>query len=119
MKSFIDRTNALMLVRGEKERFLSGGNISVSEYIHNGEMIFSQMFPHYSKTDLFVYLETEAKNALMDFVLQTRILASGIEPIIGFFLAKKNSAELIRSIIIGKIHNLPSEQIRKTLTKIY
>ena len=56
---------------------------------------------------------------LLSFVKASRWNPLGIEPIIGYLLAKENEIRLIRIIMVGKINNLPAETIRERLRDVY
>lgn len=56
---------------------------------------------------------------LLSFVKASRWNPLGIEPIIGYLLAKENEIRIIRIIMVGKVNNLPSQIIRERLRDVY
>lgn len=56
---------------------------------------------------------------LLGFVRDARWNPGGIEPIIGYLLAKENEIRIIRIIMVGKINNLPADTIRERLRDVY
>lgn len=58
-------------------------------------------------------------NYLLDYVRAAKANPFGIEPILGYLLAKENEIKLIRIIMVGKINNIPTEKIRERLRDVY
>lgn len=56
---------------------------------------------------------------LLGYAKAARWNPLGIEPIIGYLLAKENEVRIIRIIMVGKINNLPSHTIRERLRDVY
>lgn len=56
---------------------------------------------------------------LLNYVRAARWNPQGIEPIIGYLLAKENEIKLIRIIMVGKINKLPVLNIRERLRDVY
>jgi V/A-type H+-transporting ATPase subunit C len=56
---------------------------------------------------------------LLGFVRAARWNPGGIEPIIGYLLAKENEIRIIRIIMVGKINNMPTDTIRERLRDVY
>ena len=58
-----------------------------------------------------------------DYILQefrkAKYFNSGIEPLVGFYLAKENEIKTVRFILIGKKNHVDSEQIRGRLRASY
>ena len=67
---------------------------------------------------LAVY-EKLADNYLMDYIKPAKYLVFGVEPLIGYLLAKEHEMKLIRIIVIGKLNHLPIENIRERLRDTY
>ncbi|MBD3181225.1 V-type ATP synthase subunit C [Candidatus Poribacteria bacterium] len=55
----------------------------------------------------------------MDFIRKAKYMVFGVEPIIGYLLAKEHEMKLIRIIVIGKLNDLPSDAIKERLRKTY
>ncbi len=58
-------------------------------------------------------------NFLLDYVRSKRWSPLGLEPVIGYLLAKENEIRLIRIVMVGKINNLSAEKIRERLRDVY
>lgn len=56
---------------------------------------------------------------LLGFARAARWNPDGIEPIIGYLLAKENEIRIIRIIMVGKINNMPTDSIRERLRDVY
>ncbi|HZJ83568.1 MAG TPA: V-type ATPase subunit, partial [Clostridia bacterium] len=71
------------------------------------------------KTGSLTRFERMMDDFLLDYVRDARWNPMGIEPIIGFLLAKENEIRIIRIIMVGKINNLPAHSIRERLRDVY
>lgn len=73
----------------------------------------------YNETGSLSVYERLMDDFLLDYVKAARWNPLGIEPIIGYLLAKENEVRIIRIIMVGKINNLPAEIIRERLRDVY
>ena len=64
-------------------------------------------------------LEKLSDNYLLNYIKQTKFAILGVEPLLGYLLAKEHEMKLIRIIMIGKLNELPSESIRERLRETY
>jgi V/A-type H+/Na+-transporting ATPase subunit C len=83
-----------------------------------GEII-SEGLKSYEEEQTFIYLEKLIADKLTEYIKQAKLIPFGPEPLIAYFLAKKNNALIIRLIMISKINNIEPEEIRKRLRKLY
>ncbi len=74
---------------------------------------------HYLEEKTFIYLEKEIENYLTEVIRGARLISSGPEPLIAYFLAKENNALIIRMILIHKLNQIDVEEIRKRLRTLY
>lgn len=81
--------------------------------------ILSQGVEEYIKTGSLSKYERLMDDFLLDYVKAARWNPLGIEPIIGYLLAKENEVRIIRIIMVGKINNLPAGSIRERLRDVY
>lgn len=81
--------------------------------------VVSQGVEEFMKTGLLSAFERMMDDFLLDFVRAARWNPLGIEPIIGYLLAKENEVRIIRIIMVGKINNLPADIIRERLRDVY
>jgi len=74
---------------------------------------------HYEDEKTFIYLEKEIENHLTDFIKRAKLIPFGPEPLIAYFLAKKNNALIIRMIMVNKLNDIDPEEIRSRLRTLY
>ena len=63
--------------------------------------------------------ERLSDNYLVSHLKSAKYIVFGVEPLIGYLLAKENEMKLIRIIVIGKLNDLPMETIRERLRDTY
>ena len=63
--------------------------------------------------------ERLADDYLISYIKSAKYIVFGVEPLIGYLLAKENEMKLIRIIVIGKLNDLPMETIRERLRDTY
>lgn len=73
----------------------------------------------YLKTGSLSTYERLMDDFLLSYVKAARWNPLGIEPVIGYLLAKENEIRIIRIIMVGKINNIPSQIIRERLRDVY
>jgi V/A-type H+-transporting ATPase subunit C len=73
----------------------------------------------YLKTGTLIRYEKLADDFLIKYIKQAKYLTFGPEPIIGYLLAKENEIKMIRIIMVGKINQLPTEEIKERLRDVY
>jgi len=73
----------------------------------------------YQKTDTLTRYEKLADDHLIKYAKQAKFVTFGPEPIIGYLLAKENEIKMIRIIMVGKINQLPTEEIKERLRDVY
>ncbi|NLM51719.1 MAG: V-type ATP synthase subunit C [Firmicutes bacterium] len=73
----------------------------------------------YQKTDTLTRYEKLADDYLIDYIKQAKHNKFGPEPIVGYLLAKENEIKIIRIIMVGKINQLPVEEIKERLRDVY
>jgi V/A-type H+/Na+-transporting ATPase subunit C len=74
---------------------------------------------HYEEEKTFIYLEREMENHLTDYIKKAKFITFGPEPLIAYFLAKKNNALIIRMIMVNKLNNIEPVEIEKRLRNLY
>ncbi len=121
----------------EKKEFsdtmLPGGYIKVGDYLKMGSIedllnyskktsyaeTIKAGYESYSKDNSLLELEKLLDNLVIKHLEQSKIIPFGPEPLYAYFLAKRNNAQIIRSIMISKINNIDENSLRKTLRKLY
>ena len=63
--------------------------------------------------------ERLSDNYLINYIKPAKYIVFGVEPLIGYLLAKEHEMKLIRIIMIGKLNDLPAEAIRERLRDTY
>lgn len=63
--------------------------------------------------------EKLADNYLINYIKPAKYMVFGVEPLIGYLLAKEHEMKLIRIIVTGKLNDLPAENIRERLRDTY
>lgn len=76
----------------------------INEFLKNGSL---SVYERCMDDHLNAYIKANKRNPF------------GIEPIVGFLNAKENEARLIRTIMVGKINNIPNSVIRERLRELY
>ncbi|PIU63649.1 MAG: V-type ATP synthase subunit C [Armatimonadetes bacterium CG07_land_8_20_14_0_80_40_9] len=65
----------------------------------------------WKKERSFRQFERCCNNFILEFLSKTRYVVFGVEPLIGYLIAKENEITTIRVIMIGKLNNLSKETI--------
>jgi len=73
----------------------------------------------YQKTKSLTRFEKLSDDFLFDIAKRGKYVAFGIEPLVGYLMAKENEAKIIRMIMVGKINEIPNELIRERLRDVY
>lgn len=144
LKISIDLTNIKTLLRAKKQNkerkfleeiLIEGGTIdkktligyemeSVDNIINklsytNYEKIIRSGLEHYSKTNNISYFEKLSENYIMEFVKKAKYVSFGVEPLIGYIIAKETEIKILRIIMVGKLNNIAPEVIRERLRDVY
>lgn len=73
----------------------------------------------YEEKKTFIHLEKLIEDHLTEFIKRAKLIPFGPEPLIAYFLAKRNNALIIRMIMINKLNGIEAEEIRSRLRKLY
>lgn len=76
-------------------------------------------YKYYEEEGSFLHLEKEIENYLTDFIKEAKLVPFGPEPLIAYFLAKRNHAMVIRMIMINKLNEIEPEEIKPRLRNLY
>lgn len=63
--------------------------------------------------------ERLSDNYLINYIKPAKYVVFGVEPLIGYLLAKEHEMKLIRIIVLGKLNDLPAEDIKGRLRDTY
>jgi len=64
-------------------------------------------------------LDREADNFLLAHAKAAKLVPVGIEPIVGYILAKENEVNVVRIILAGRLSGLSRDQIRGRVRELY
>ena len=73
----------------------------------------------YEEEKTFIQLEKQIENHLIEYIKRAKLTPFGPEPLIAYFLAKKNNALILRMIMINKLNEIDPEEIKTRLRKLY
>lgn len=144
LKIWIDLTNIKTLLRAKKQNkkrkfleeiLIEGGTIDKKTLISyemdsvdniaaklsytNYEKIIRLGLEEYSKTNNISYFEKLSENYIMEFVKKAKYVSFGVEPLIGYIIAKETEIKILRIIMVGKLNNIAPEVIRERLRDVY
>jgi len=74
---------------------------------------------NYVKTKSLTKFEKLSDDFIFELAKKGKYVAFGIEPLIGYLMARENEAKIIRMVMVGKINEIPNELIRERLRDIY
>lgn len=60
-----------------------------------------------------------ADNFVINLVAKKRRVVVGLEPIVGYLLAKENEVKILRIVLVGKLAGLPSPAIEEKVREVY
>ncbi|MBA7667994.1 hypothetical protein ES703_76097 [subsurface metagenome] len=64
-------------------------------------------------------LELSCDNFLLEYVKKTKLVTAGLEVLIAYLIAKENEIKLLRSILTGKINEIPVQMIRERMRETF
>lgn len=115
--------------------FISGGNIDERTFITNYDdqleqfadkllaygfmQVLSDGADALKETGKFTALEKLCDNKLIEFVKSSKYVPFGIEPIVGYLIAKEQEIKTARIVMAGKLAGLKPESIRERLRETY
>lgn len=115
--------------------FIAGGAIDERMFINNYDEpldqfaeklaafgfseVLAQGAEGLKNTGMFTEFEKLCDNILIEYVKNSKYVAYGIEPLVGYLVAKENEIKTARIIMAGKLAGLPSEQIKERLREAY
>lgn len=81
--------------------------------------VLEEGLENYSRTKTLTKLEKLADDYIFNIAKKGKYVAFGIEPLVGYLMAKENEAKIIRIIMVGKMNNIPNDIIRERLRDVY
>ena len=115
--------------------FLNGGKIYEQVFIKNYDESFDKFAEYLSAFDFkeifiegtealeetgkFTTLEKLLDNKLIEYIKSAKYVPFGIEPLVGYLIAKDNEIKIARIILAGKTAGISPELIRERLRETY
>jgi V/A-type H+/Na+-transporting ATPase subunit C len=85
----------------------------------NYSHVMEEGIQSYQKTDMLTRYEKLADDFLIKHIKQAKYLTFGPEPLAAYILAKENEIKVIRIVMVGKINQLATEEIKERLRDVY
>ncbi|MCG2675590.1 V-type ATPase subunit [bacterium] len=64
-------------------------------------------------------LELSCDNFFLECLKKTKLITAGLEVLIAYLIAKENEIKLLRSVLIGKINEIPAQMIRERMRETF
>ncbi|OGC25025.1 hypothetical protein A2291_01760 [candidate division WOR-1 bacterium RIFOXYB2_FULL_42_35] len=110
---FIDQDRLLKLYDQTLEEIVT--KLSFTPYFPS----LSDGFKYYKENRSFHLLEKLMANFILQQFKTAKYLGSGLEPLVGFYLAKEAEIKTVRFILICKKNQVPNERIKERLRVSY
>ncbi len=81
--------------------------------------VVKQGLEYWQKEHDFSVLEKLFDDYIINFVKKAKYITFGIEPLIGYFFAKKMETINLRNIIVGKLNNVQDDAIKRRMRETY
>jgi len=108
----------------EKYRFMDSFRKDIADFAESmkhtdyGDII-REAVKGYEEDKSFVNLDKLSYDHLNGYIQSARRMSLGPEPVFAYFWAKKNNAQIIRSVMVGKLNDVDPEHIRKMIRNLY
>ena len=74
---------------------------------------------NFKSTGTLTKFEKLSDNSIMDYVKKSKYVSLGIEPLVGYLMAKEMEIRNARIVMVGKINNISNEVIKERLREAY
>lgn len=103
------------------ERAFDGGWESVSAAFKSTDyaQLLTQALSDTDQEGFLPMLDAACDGFLVERLRRTKYLNAGIAPLLSLYLAREHELKLVRMLLAGKIFNVPQEQLRLRMRKIY
>jgi len=64
-------------------------------------------------------LELSCDNFFLECLKKTKLITAGLEVLIAYLIAKENEIKLLRSVLTGKINEIPAQMIRERMRETF
>lgn len=109
----LEREHFLKSFEGSVENFVDG--LRFKDYYQ----ILNSGIEQWKKSGSFSFLEKLFDDYLLNFVKKAKYISFGIEPLIGYLVAKEMEIKNLRTVIVGKFNGLSPEIIKERLREVY
>ena len=82
-------------------------------------LLVKESWEYFKENNSFLRLEAKIDYFLINRLRPAKLIALGPEPLLAYYLAKKNEVNLIRLLVSAKLNNLPKEKVIIRLNEIY
>lgn len=120
------KTQEIFLEHGhlDKEVFVATKEASLEDFVSifkrtEYKEIVRDAIKSFEEEATLVRLERLSGDFIMDFLKQAKYLHFGIEPLIGYLLAKENEIRTIKALVSGKLAGLPEDLIKNRICQSY
>lgn len=108
----------------EKYRFMDSFRKDIADFAESMKhtdysTIIREAVKGYEEEKSFVKLDKLSYDHLNDYIQNAKRMALGPEPVFSYFWAKKNNAQIIRTVMVGKLNRVEPEHIRKMIRNLY
>lgn len=87
-------------------------------YTQYGDLL-EESIENIKSTKSITKFEKLCDNFILSFVKNAKFMTFGVEPLIGYLIAKETEIRNARIIMVGKINNIPNEKIKERLREAY
>ena len=109
----LEREHFLKSFAGSPESFVD--SLRFKDYYE----ILKSGIEHWKKSGSFSFLEKLFDDYLLNFAKRAKYISFGIEPLIGYLVAKEMEVKNLRTVIVGKFNRLSPELIKERLRESY
>ncbi|MCM8801019.1 MAG: V-type ATPase subunit [Candidatus Omnitrophica bacterium] len=81
--------------------------------------LVKEAYDYFNKEGSFLKLEMLMDEFLIEKIKKAKYICLGPEPLLGYYLAKRNEINLLRWVIFAKLNNLPKEKVVIRLNQTY
>lgn len=115
--------------------FLKGGKLDLSFFLRLYEepmdnfssslprtpygQLASEGIKYWKEDGSWSELERLSDNHILNFLRRAKHIVFGLEPLIGYLIARENEIKMLRMIMVGKLNNLQRELVRRNLRDTY
>jgi len=81
--------------------------------------LIQKSLTYYKKNNSLLKFDKLADDYQTNFIKKAKIITFGPEPLLSYFWAKKNNAQIIRMIMVNKLNGASPDEIRERVRELY